>query len=159
MARIGLVILKALTQSKYVVFCCPFWTCLDTKTTNKWLLLLCNFIIQFYHSFSPIEPFFVAGRRISWKMLNFLIFYFFIGQKFLKRWHKLKAKAKRQPLRLLWSLSPSSFFQRASSPIFLLILSILRSKFESSFVAPIHSLQKQWGEFDDISGKYILCEP
>ena len=33
---------------------------------------------------------------------------------------------------------------------------ILRSKFEFSFVTPIHFLQKKWGEVDKISRKFIL---
>ena len=32
------------------------------------------------------------------------------------------------------------------------------SKFEFSFAAPIHFLQKQWGEVDKISSKFILCD-
>ena len=39
-----------------------------------------------------------------------------------------------------------------------LTLYTLRSKFEFSFVAPIHFLQKQWGEVDKISSKFILCD-
>ena len=35
---------------------------------------------------------------------------------------------------------------------------ILRSKFEFSFVATIHFLQKLWGEVDKISSKFILCD-
>ena len=31
-------------------------------------------------------------------------------------------------------------------------------KFEFSFVAAIHFLQKQWGEVDKISSKFILCD-
>ena len=34
----------------------------------------------------------------------------------------------------------------------------LRSKFESSFVSPIHLLQKHWGEVEKISSKFILCD-
>ena len=34
----------------------------------------------------------------------------------------------------------------------------LRSKFEFSFVAPIHFLQKKWGEVDKISRKFILYD-
>ena len=37
-------------------------------------------------------------------------------------------------------------------------LETLRSKFEFSFVAPIHFLQKQLGEVDRISSKFILCD-
>ena len=33
-----------------------------------------------------------------------------------------------------------------------------RSKFEFSFVAPIHFLQKWWGEVDKISSKFIICD-
>ena len=33
-----------------------------------------------------------------------------------------------------------------------------RSKYEFSFVAPIYFLQKLWGEVDNISDKYILCD-
>ena len=33
-----------------------------------------------------------------------------------------------------------------------------RSKFEFSFVAPIHFLQKYLGEVDKISNKFILCD-
>ena len=39
-----------------------------------------------------------------------------------------------------------------------LTLLTLRSKFEFSFVAPIHFLQKQWGEVDKISSKFVLCD-
>ena len=39
-----------------------------------------------------------------------------------------------------------------------LTLYTLRSKFEFSFVAPIHFPQKKWGEVDKISSKFILCE-
>ena len=31
-------------------------------------------------------------------------------------------------------------------------------KFEFSFVAPIHLLQKYWGDIDTISSKLILCD-
>ena len=34
----------------------------------------------------------------------------------------------------------------------------LRSKFEFSFVTPIHFLQKYWREVDKISNKLILCD-
>ena len=34
----------------------------------------------------------------------------------------------------------------------------LRSKCRFSFVAPIHFLQKKWGEVDKISIKFILCD-
>ena len=40
----------------------------------------------------------------------------------------------------------------------LLTLWTLRSKFEFSFVAPIHFLQKQWGEVDKISSTFIFCD-
>ena len=33
-----------------------------------------------------------------------------------------------------------------------------RSKFEFSFVAPIHFLHKQWGEVFKISSKFMLCD-
>ena len=39
-----------------------------------------------------------------------------------------------------------------------LTLYTLRSKFEFSFVAPIHFLQKKWGEVDKISSKFFLCD-
>ena len=39
-----------------------------------------------------------------------------------------------------------------------LTLQTLRSKFEFSFVAPIHFLQKQWGEVDKISNEFILYD-
>ena len=39
-----------------------------------------------------------------------------------------------------------------------LTLQTLRSKFEFSFVAPIHFLQKQWGEVDKISNEFMLCD-
>ena len=39
-----------------------------------------------------------------------------------------------------------------------LTLQTLSSKFEFSFVASIHFLQKQWGEVDKISSKFILCD-
>ena len=39
-----------------------------------------------------------------------------------------------------------------------LTLKTLRSKFEFSFVAPIHFLQKWWGEVDKISSKFIICD-
>ena len=39
-----------------------------------------------------------------------------------------------------------------------LTLKTLRSKFEFSFVAPIHFLQKWWGEVDEISSKFIMCD-
>ena len=39
-----------------------------------------------------------------------------------------------------------------------LTLYILRSKFEFSFVAPIYFLQKEWGETDKISSKFILSD-
>ena len=39
-----------------------------------------------------------------------------------------------------------------------LTLKTLRSKFELSFVAPIHFLQKLWGEVDKISSKFMLCD-
>ena len=32
------------------------------------------------------------------------------------------------------------------------------NKFEFSFVAPIHFLQKKWGEVDKISSTFILCD-
>ena len=32
------------------------------------------------------------------------------------------------------------------------------NKFEFSFVAPIHFLQKYWGEVDKISSTFILCD-
>ena len=35
---------------------------------------------------------------------------------------------------------------------------MLRSKFEFSFVASVHFLQKKWGEVDRISRKFILCD-
>ena len=34
----------------------------------------------------------------------------------------------------------------------------VRSKFEFSFVAAIHLLQKEWGEVDKISSEFILCD-
>ena len=34
----------------------------------------------------------------------------------------------------------------------------LRSTFEFSFLAPIHFLQKLWGEVDKISSRFILCD-
>ena len=34
----------------------------------------------------------------------------------------------------------------------------LRSKFEFSFVAPIHFLQGYWGEVDKISSKFIVYD-
>ena len=37
-----------------------------------------------------------------------------------------------------------------------LTLKTLRSKYEFSFVAPIHFLQTLWGEVDKISSKFIL---
>ena len=37
-----------------------------------------------------------------------------------------------------------------------LTLETLTSKFEFSFVASIHFLQKKWGEIDKISSKFIL---
>ena len=40
----------------------------------------------------------------------------------------------------------------------LLIHETLRLKSEFSFVAPIHFIQKQWGEVDKISSKFILCD-
>ena len=39
-----------------------------------------------------------------------------------------------------------------------LTLQTLRSTFEFSFVTPIHFLQKQWGEVDKKSSKFILCD-
>ena len=33
-----------------------------------------------------------------------------------------------------------------------------KSKFEFSFVAPIHFLQTKWGEVDKISSKFIFCD-
>ena len=39
-----------------------------------------------------------------------------------------------------------------------LTLLTLRSKFEFSFVVPIHFLQKHWGEVEKISSKFILCD-
>ena len=38
-----------------------------------------------------------------------------------------------------------------------LTLQTLRSKFEFSFVAPIHFLQKQWGEVDK-TNEFMLCD-
>ena len=43
-------------------------------------------------------------------------------------------------------------------PLLKLTLLTLRSKFEFSFVAPIHFLQKWWGEVDNISSEFILCD-
>ena len=37
-------------------------------------------------------------------------------------------------------------------------LQTLSSKYEFSFAASIRFLQKQWGEVDKISGKFILCD-
>ena len=37
------------------------------------------------------------------------------------------------------------------------LLKFLGSKFEFSFVAPIHFPQKHWGEIDKVSSKFILC--
>ena len=39
-----------------------------------------------------------------------------------------------------------------------LTLETVRSKFEFSFVAPIHFLQKKLGEVDKISSTFILCD-
>ena len=39
-----------------------------------------------------------------------------------------------------------------------LTLQTLRSKSEFAFVAPIHFLQKQWGEVDKISSNFILSD-
>ena len=39
-----------------------------------------------------------------------------------------------------------------------LTLKTLRWKFEFSFVAPIHFLQKYWGEVDKVSSIFMLCD-
>ena len=60
-------------------------------------------------------------------------------------------------IRFVWFIHPSILCGHTSEK-FLLTLKILRSKFEFSFVAPIHFLQKKWGEVDKISSKFILCD-
>jgi len=49
------------------------------------------------------------------------------------------------------------FFQKVQCGAWL-TLKTLRSKFVFSFVAPIHFEQKLWGEVDNISSKFILCD-